>query len=467
MLVARHEWRMLWRDPTGWIVVGILTAALGYGLSNGARWVSFERQTLERERARENADWHDWKEETRRIETGLAPDSNFSARNAASMGTFYSRMAALPPGPFASMSIGQSDVYPYFYKVRGERRDAFLNNQEMENPVNLLNGRFDVAFALIYLMPLVILALSFDIVVGERDSGTLPWLVAQGVTTRALVLGKVVARGGLVAATVSVVLAAGLLAAAESPGWRWLFWWCAACVYGLFWFSIAVLVNSRGWSSMTNAVALTSAWVLVVILTPMAINSIAATLTPVPSRADMIEATRRIETEVRDAAPALLEDYYRRHPALRPAGYDPHRYDFPVWWTAIQGEVDRRMTAVLTEIDTARDRQQTLVNRLALWSPALLLQEICNDLSGTGWARQRQFERQVTAFHGAHRAFYEPKAYGKIKLVAADYDRMPRFTFVEEKGRSVVARVVGGLVMLAAPMLLTVLLAARSCRRTA
>jgi ABC-2 type transport system permease protein len=463
-VIARHEWRLLWRDATGWIVVAILTAAFGYGLSNGARWVRFERQTIERELTRENADWTDWREETRRIETGQAPDSPFSARNAAAMGLFYGRMAVLPPGPFASTSIGQSDVYPYFYKVRGERRDAFLNSQEMENPVNLLNGRFDVSFALIYLMPLVILALAFDLLSGERDGGTLPSLMAQSVTPRTLMLGKVVARGSLVAATVSVVIAGGLFAVSESPDWRWLLWWSVGCIYGAFWFSIAALVNARGWTSMTNAVALSATWVLLVVLIPAVIHLTASVLAPVPSRAEMIEATRLIETDVRDQAPALLENYYRQQPAIRPASYDPERYDFPVWWTAIQGEVDRRMTPVLSRIDAARDRQQTLVRRLSVLSPALLVQEICNDLAGTGWARQRRFEQQVTAFHRAHRAFYEPKAYGNIKLVSADYDRMPRFSYVEESGWTVAVRAIRGLVMLAGPALLIALLTGRLYR---
>jgi ABC-2 type transport system permease protein len=448
---------MLWRDATGWIGVVILTAAFGFGLSNGTRWVRFERQTIERELARESEDWTAWQEETRRIETGQAPDSPFSPRKAASMGTFYGRTAVLPPGPFASTSIGQGDVHPYFYKVRGERRDAFLNSQEMENPVNLLNGRFDVSFALIYLMPLVILAVSFDLLSGERDGGTLPWLMAQGVTPRNVILGKVVARGWLVAATVSVVLVAGLFAVSELPDWRWLLWWFVASLYGAFWFAVGVLVNGRGWTSMTNAVALSATWVLLVVLMPGVIQLIAAVRAPVPSRAEMIEATRLIETEVRDQAPALLEDYYQQHPALRPARYDPLRYDFPVWWTAIQGEVDRRMTPVLSRIDAARDRQQTVVTGLSVLSPALVVQEICNELAGTGWARQRRFEHQVTAFHRAHRAFYEPKAYGKVSLVSADYDRMPRFTFVEEQGWTVAIRAIRGLAILAGAVLVVAL----------
>jgi hypothetical protein len=52
-------------------------------------------------------------------------------------------------------------------------------------------------------------------------------------------------------------------------------------------------------------------------------------------------------------------------PLLRGCSSDPSAvrpatirggYDFPVWWTAIQGEVDRRMTPVLSRIDDARDQ---------------------------------------------------------------------------------------------------------------
>jgi ABC-2 type transport system permease protein len=403
--------------------------------------VTFQRQAIDRELTLEHADWSEWREETRRIETGQSPDSPFSARNAASMGTFYGRTATLPPGAFALTSIGQSDVYPYFYKVRGERRDAFLNSQEMENPLNLLHGRFDLAFALVYLLPLIILALSFDLLSSEREFGTLPLVLSQGVTSFALIVGKAAARGMLVVGSVTVVVFAGLVIAGEPSGIRWAWWWAMAGLYAALWFAIAALVNTRRWSSTTNAVALAAVWVLLVLLIPALVHITASSLSPVPSRTSMIEATRLVETEVRDMAPGLLTAYYEQHPDVRPAGYDPRTYDFPVWWTAIQGEVNRRMDPVLARMDRALDEQQAFVNRLSLLSPALLVQEVCNELAGTGWARQRRFTQQVTEFHDAHRAFYEPKAYGKIKLVSSDYDRMPRFTYQEETPAAIAGRV--------------------------
>jgi hypothetical protein len=44
-----------------------------------------------------------------------------------------------------------------------------------------------------------------------------------------------------------------------------------------------------------------------------------------------------------------------------------------------------------------------------------------------------------------HRAFFEPKAYDKIKLTSSDYDPMPRFAFPEEPAGAAVSQVISGL----------------------
>jgi hypothetical protein len=45
-LVMRHEWRLLGRDRTLWIVVALLAAMMAYGCWNGAAWIGFQQRTI-------------------------------------------------------------------------------------------------------------------------------------------------------------------------------------------------------------------------------------------------------------------------------------------------------------------------------------------------------------------------------------------------------------------------------------
>ncbi len=89
---------------------------------------------------------------------------------------------------------------------------TFLNNDEIENPVHLISGRFDVAFVILYLYPLVILAISYNLISREQESGTLAMTLAQPVSLEEVVLGKIVFRFLFVVAIGIVLFIGGLIA---------------------------------------------------------------------------------------------------------------------------------------------------------------------------------------------------------------------------------------------------------------
>jgi ABC-2 type transport system permease protein len=41
--------------------------------------------------------------------------------------------------------VGQGDLLPYYVRVTTQPKQAFINNDEIENPTHLLLGRFDLA----------------------------------------------------------------------------------------------------------------------------------------------------------------------------------------------------------------------------------------------------------------------------------------------------------------------------------
>jgi ABC-2 type transport system permease protein len=470
--VLRHEWRGLTADALVWILVSIFVLATGYGLVNGVRWVSFQKAAIA-EATREERDRHAASEaDIRRINSEkLAVPAFADPRNADAAGRrMASRYAVMPPADLAPMAIGQTDLLPYYFRMTTEAKESVLATTELENPQRLLAGRFDLAFVIIYLFPLLILALAYNLLSAEKEQGTLALALSQPTSLRTLVLLKIAPRlllffALIVACAVAAALAAGLPLTSAAGLTRLLTWIGIVSLYGLFWFVLAVAVAALDKPSAANAVILAGAWVLFVMLVPSALNLLAETWYPVPSRVRLVQAVREASDEATAAGSQLLSRYYEDHPELAPAEQDAATAmsDFNAVRIAVADDVDRRVRPVIEEYARQLAGQQRLVERLRFLSPAVLLQDGLNDLAGAGAARHRHFLTQVEAYHAAWRAWFQPRVLRRQPL--ADYRGVPTFHYQEESLRAVLARTAVAAGDLAIPVCLLGLLAAMGLRR--
>ena len=108
-------------------------------------------------------------------------------------------LALVPPAPLGALAVGQSDVYPGYLKVTARNLDAVVTGDQIEHPLAVASGHFDAAFVVLFLYPLLIFAVSFDLTATERDRGTLRMVLAQPVRLGDVVAGKMIARALMLA----------------------------------------------------------------------------------------------------------------------------------------------------------------------------------------------------------------------------------------------------------------------------
>jgi len=469
--IMKHEWRSLSADHTLWVIAPLFALIIGYGVYNGSSWAQFQQATLDAAKQEERDRFAKAKAEIGAIERGGKPSSPFINPRFASVaaGRTGPRYATLPPAPLAALSVGQSDLYPYYFKVSSQSKQTFAANDEIENPGNLLAGRFDLAFVIIYLYPLLILAFSYNLISAEREQGTLQMMMSQPVSLRTFVTGKVGLR-----ALIALLLAIGFSLAGflfsgaglgvEGAWQRLLLWIAVVAAYGAFWFSLAVIVNAFGRNSATNAMTLAGLWLVFVLLLPALLNVAVSSTYPVPSRVEMAQATRRASAEATAKGSQLLAKYFEDHPELTAGGaVDPN--DFYTRSIAVQSETERLIQPVIDHFDQQVLGQHGLVDRFRFLSPAIATQSALNDIAGTSVSRYRHFLSLVDEFHQGWRGHFNPRIVQKATLKADDYDRFPAFAFREEPIGAVARRVVVGLIGLLAPALLIGWLGLRALRR--
>ncbi|HEY8124325.1 MAG TPA: DUF3526 domain-containing protein [Methylocystis sp.] len=474
---VRFEARMMRRDGAIWFALIALAGVALFALAMGAARVAAQQAAIAGARADETQRLTNLQKMLAQLQQGDAqgkpaqePPPYRDPRNAAFMGGGpAAAVAALAPAPLALVATGQSDLLPPAVRVTTGSKDSFLFADEIDNPANLMSGATDLAFVIVFVYPLVILAMAFNLLAGEREQGTLAMNLASARRPSAALAGKLAARvaapitGTLLAAAAGVWIFAGWERLA-TPGFAALA--VAVLLYGLFWAALAAAVDGLGRSSAFNALALIGAWVAITMILPAAINSLAAFAHPAPSRIDMVLAARAASTDADKARDASLSRYADEHGGGgKPTG-GPQ--EMTLRRLATQEAAFQRVEAIIAEHDAQLARQREMADRLGYLSPAYLTYSTLADIAGSGEARYRAFLDRIRAFHVDWRDFFLSRAKAGASLTAQDYAAMPKFTQADEELVGPAPAGLGGpLIGVALPMLILAALALRGYRRAA
>ncbi len=354
--------------------------------------------------------------------------------NPMAVGNYHPRVAAMEPQPMAFIATGQADLFTHYVKPTVSGDDFALNFTEMTSPVQLLFGSFDLAFVIIYLLPLLIIAFSYNVLSAEKESGSLRLLAAQPIGIQNWVLQKLGLRFFWLAILVITVLTVVLVVLGINPfsevaiysGLLGL-----VLAYMLFWFAVAFLVNLWVGSSAKNAVAMLGLWVVFVLLVPSVLNQLGNTLYPMPSRSLMINEMRSMKAEVTEKQDEILDNFLRDHPeyaindTTQQRGFY-HRY------MASQKLVKEEMAPLISSYEEQLRNQQNWIGKFKWLSPAIIAQESLNKMAGTATEDYEGFRKQVVGFAGKWREHLMPFLYNNQDFSQADYDALPRFTYQNE-----------------------------------
>lgn len=458
--MLRHEWRMLTADRTVWLVSIIFGLLILYAVGNGVSWVRSQEVVLDSVEADGSRRLAQLTRALDSIPADAPPPAAFGRdpRSPGSVGNFDgAQFATLRPQALAPLAVGQTDLLPQYLRVTMRSKLTLAAAQELENPSNLLEGRFDLAFVVVYLFPLFILALGFNLLAAEREGGTLGMVAAQPVSLAAHLGAKVVVRGGFMLGLAMVATLVGLLLNGALPGMppgKLALWFLVLAAYGAFWFAVAVVVNAVPRSSAANATILAGVWLLLVVVVPAVAGTLVNTLHPMPSRVELIGAMRTASNDASARGAQLLAKVYGDHLDLAPSGAMTSA-DFMSRTYAVQEEVDRQLAPLADRFDAQLDRQHVLAARYQLASPALVASFAFADLAGTGPTRYRHWREKVASYHEAWQQFFIPRAFRHEWLDASVYPAIPRFSYGDESRSEVLRRVGIALVVLLLPTVLT------------
>lgn len=435
-----HELITFWRSRWTLLIIALFFGLTFLALYNGTEIVAERQFSINKEIQR--MDSLDRVRVTKIVaieENREAPpeESARDPRDLWDMAYNTRRVIAMQPQPLALIAAGQSDLFPHVVKPSVYKEDYRLGFSELANPVQLLFGDFDLAFVCIYLLPLLVLALGYNVLSTLRESDILPLIASQPLSLYGWLLQKLLIRFLLLSfiVTVAILVCLSLQGINLTDNLTSLLVLLGALLmYIAFWFGIAFTVNLLGQPSGTNAITLVALWLGIVLFIPTIIEQTTTTLNPVPSRVNIIHEYREAYSGALKNIDKIMDAYLHDHPELA-AQNEPEesRYGFMLRTFAAASVINQAIDPVLDTYDGALNKQQTWVNQLTVLSPALLLQKVFNQTAGSTTAHYVDFRRQIIDFTETWKAYLKPRMFANELLQSADFAAFPRYQYSTEQ----------------------------------
>lgn len=350
----------------------------------------------------------------------------FAAEEAGSAAYYRFHATWDAPSPLAFAALGQRDVSPIMLRVRALAIEGQIYESEAGNPELTKSGHFDFAFVLIYIAPLILIALLHDLWSSEREARrwasleALPhaaWRVwGARVAIRVLLVFFVLFTPFLVGALLRGAPAVDMVKASLLIG---------AVV--AFWALTCAIVARLAERSAVNAAGLAALWFILTLIAPAGANLAINAATPMPSGAALARENREAVHDAWDIdRNATLARFYKTHPEWAHSGGIDRPFHWK-WYYAFQQLGDEHVAQMSRAYRQGIELREKRAWMVSWASPPIALQRALHRLARTDVAAQLAYQDRVRAFHARLRQFYYPYLFDERPFDAAAFDQAPSF----------------------------------------
>lgn len=323
----------------------------------------------------------------------------------------------------SAISIGQSDVNPPLQTVTIRGLEGQKYDADFENPSLLMSGNLDLGFVIIYLFPLVLIAMMFNLYSEEKEQGAWRILAAQTNAKMTFLLKKLSVRILFVLLVLVVLLlfAAAYLHIPMNANFWVLF--IQSIFYLLFWSAICLLIVSFQKKSSFNALSLISIWVVLTILLPATVNNYVINTYQVPEALHAMLEQRDGYHEKWDLEKkAAMKGFLNEYPQYKDIPVPEDKFSW-LWYYAMQHNGDMESFATSRDMKTKIEKRNAISEGVAFFVPTMHTQLSFNKLAGTNMIGHIHFLDVLTDFHSKLREGFYPKIFDDSSADAIDWQK--------------------------------------------
>jgi ABC-2 type transport system permease protein len=331
------------------------------------------------------------------------------------------------PSSLAFAALGQRDVVPYLLRVRALGLEGQLHESENYNAELALPGRFDWAFVLIYLAPLLLIILLHDLQSSEREAGRMGLLQAMAPPHARLWQRRIGLRMAALFAALIVPFLLGALASGSRPA-AVLAVVLLAAAYLLFWAWVAHGIGRWQLSSLANAAALVASWLCLTLIVPALAHMVIQSAIPVRQGVELTLAQREAVHAGWDRPKAAtMQAFFNAHPEWRQTAPVTSGFHWK-WYYAFQHVGDMHVANQVAAYRQGLEARDRWTRRLGIILPAVGVQTVIHRLANTDLRAQLAYQDRIREFHAQLRRFYYPYIFNEQPFRQAEFSQAPRWS---------------------------------------
>lgn len=304
------EWKHLLRSPFKIIALLLFIIAAIYGLHNGNDL--YKKQISQIEKIQENIQ----KEKSETLALYEKGEKGPKARPWVDLTTPFWAIWYVPtyqfknPSPAMVYSIGKTEQYGFYKKISpfASPYDADMA-EEIANPERLQIGTLDFAFTLLFLLPLLLLILVYNIKSTEAEQGFLPLIEVQTTSKNYWLLSRMAFYTVLSAFTIIALLLYGatLTNVFETASDVFSKIMLYAILYLIFWSVIYFFILKSGKRILGNTLKMIGVWLLFAFIIPATVHQVVSIKKPSNLMTELIDADRDKKQELYDQPDSIFQ----------------------------------------------------------------------------------------------------------------------------------------------------------------
>jgi ABC-2 type transport system permease protein len=408
--IVREAWFLL-RDRAAHVWVTIAFAAASLAVVFGLNEVTAQHETIERLKVAD------------KIEQAVALENH---RDWGSAAYYTFHLTYDEPSEFAFAALGQRDASPWKHRVRMLALEGQIYETDAANPDFALIGRFDFAFVIAMIAPLLLILLLHDLRAVERANGRFELISVTSATGTGIWFTRAALRVAALALALLIPLWIGGVMSGAGIGPLLLASLVTLLHLG-FWWAVTAWLNTKGWTAPVNLTALMGIWLALAIVAPAAMQKGIDAAVTIPDGGDIILTQREAVNDAWDLpVSATMEPFLERHPEWEDYTEMESTFEWK-WYYAFQQVGDQTAEPLSLAYRAGRDQRDALSAALSWLSPPAKVERVFQSLARTDTKAAADYEASVRAYHANLRGYYYPGLFRDDPFTDEAVEKRPDF----------------------------------------
>ncbi len=416
-----YEWKHFIRTPFKVIALLLFVIAGVYGLHNGAALYNEKVSEIEKLQNKAVSEQAEIAGYFSNGETGPA-DRPWVNVTSPYWAIWYTPVYHFKsPDPSIVYNIGQSEQYGFYKRVTfwSSPFDADLA-EEIANPERLQFGRLDFGFVVIYLLPLLLLVLLYNIKGDEQDNGYLPIIEIQSGSINSWLLTRVAFYACV--AFLSLLLMffyggflTGVFASETAPILGIVL---LLLFYLLFWTVIYFLILKYGGGTAKNTLMMAGVWLLLTFIVPASVYQFVSIKNPASLMTDLIDAKSDEREQLFDQpADTLRSMLFERFPEIvdSPLAKDSSRIARAIS-RSVSSLANELLKKSIVRIENENREKNALISLSYWFNPVSFFQDRFNALTATHYQDFLAFRNQLQTLIDKQIALLVPEIWNDVTV---------------------------------------------------